>query len=1728
MNEEVADFLKLRMILELFFKQENLKKESKYSKLFIMRTLLQKLKVPVGFLPIFLMVAMLQVDAFSQQCDVIAVDCEIVGCPEETEVFIGSEITPPPPDLPFCGYVYTLPGLSGSGECVTGDYRIELKEYVLYQYNTTPMTQPVGTIASTQAGATNNTVTFPSPGTYVLLYHLFDESATDGDAIPDACCTSTVEVKVAQSIACNDQVQVTMDGECNATITLDMILEGEDGACNYNDHYLMTIDGFGTNETEITIDTPGEYSVTVFTPTGEQCWGSILVEDKISAVLTNCQDFEIFCNQTYEPGDPILDFHVVGPNDTDGTNFPQDSVGTNVFVDSSGDSPDCVSVAVTTTVPSMVDPDVDSLAIGIDSIIFDLTTVGTNQTVQSLEEIAFTLDVPNINTIKACLKAPDGTIIEILDLVSGNTCSESDLDIILRDDAFRTHAVLVSPANCGLGSMHAYCGDYKPLNPLSGFNGVGINGEWVLIIKNFSTTETACITGGSLSIIGDSGTVPYPFDGDVTQTDAQEYLITLPDNNCGPYLASYEDETVSECPGGVIGSGIERTWTVVSQSSGVESMCRQIITINFFPLEDLITPPNYDGTDFAPFFCSQFFDTNGSLITSMLTDEGAPLPSVTGGIEAPFGEIGLCANYGFTYQDQILPICGAFAKKVLREFTLLDWCSGAIRYHTQIIKIVDNDPPIVTAVPDDISINTNNGFTCTADWDIVPPLTVFDCGFSINPDSYAYSVGYLLADDNGEPPVDGEYIMDNVRDDDGDGIPDRILDLPQGRTWIKYTVVDDCGNVGEAFTEVDVIDVNAPNPVCVEFLVLSLGDDGCAHAGAESFDKGSWDNCGVDYFEVRRLDINDDFGPYVDYCCTDFTDAQKLVELRVYDFDGNTNTCIVEVELQNPFGIVWDSTADPVYNFDCEDELPTCDTYMDLFSASHNLDGCPLTITCDGPKQVSEIDDCGNGTFEIIYTASNGTSDDISYTVRLNFSNLDPFDPETDVDWSPLNTGTINGCPDEVTLDPGNANIGRPIVDDSPCGLIAMTYEDQIFDDVENACQKVLRTWTVIDWCTYDPAFPNQEVATFVQVLKINDIELPEFNCSPPVSSIFGEENSCNLNTTPLDTLGILILDESEGFDACSEALDRDYDIEYEIDYNRDGSIDASGTGRNANGIHDYGSHTITWTITDHCGNVNSCSYNFQIEDSKPPTPYCRSTIVTVTMPVGTGSVEVWANEFDLGSTDNVTGECNDNELIFTLVNTITGESSGSNGSLTFDCADMPNGISIEIPLEMYVTDEFGNSDFCAVTLLFQDNENDSCPDDTASRTTVSGNVYTETNDKLPEAMVSITNNFNFSTQMMTPDDGHYAFEEVPMYSDYELVSEKEDVAVNGITTLDLVLIQKHILDLVQLQTPYKIIAADANRSGSVSSLDMVVIRKIILGIEDSFPNDDMPWRFVDSSFEFADVSSPFPYDESINLTDLDHEEANKNFIAVKIGDVNGTAVLNTLVNSAVSRSANYIELNVENLTFEKGDAVEIPVTAANFDEIVGAQFTLMLNTEMVDFNGIEAGAMDVKDQNFGFNYLSEGYVTASWNNLKAVTASEDDVLFTINLIAKQSGSIANVMNINSDVTTAEVYNNTLETMDIQLNINGQTEIIGYELYQNVPNPFGSETKISFKTPVDGMVVLTVFDVNGKLVKKVAQDFNKGTNSIVLSVEDLKAKGIFYYQMEAEGFTATKKMIVLE
>ena len=85
-----------------------------------------------------------------------------------------------------------------------------------------------------------------------------------------------------------------------------------------------------------------------------------------------------------------------------------------------------------------------------------------------------------------------------------------------------------------------------------------------------------------------------------------------------------------------------------------------------------------------------------------------------------------------------------------------------------------------------------------------------------------------------------------------------------------------------------------------------------------------------------------------------------------------------------------------------------------------------------------------------------------------------------------------------------------------------------------------------------------------------------------------------------------------------------------------------------------------------------------------------------------------------------------------------------------------------------------------------------------------------------------------------------------------------------------------------------------------------------------------------------------------------------------------------------------------------------------------------------------------------------------------------------------------------------------------------------YSLSQNYPNPFNPSTTIKFDIAKSGLVKLKVYDISGKMVQElVNENLNAGVYSYSLFASNLSS-GMYFYRLESEGFTDTKKLMLIK
>ena len=1139
----------------------------------------------------------------------------------------------------------------------------------------------------------------------------------------------------------------------------------------------------------------------------------------------------------------------------------------------------------------------------------------------------------------------------------------------------------------------------------------------------------------------------------------------LASDNCSTVtLKSSDIETVYPCAN-LYGKKIVRSWTATDKYGNI-SNCVQTIFVRRASISDVKFPADKIAE------C-------GPGIPRL--PNGAPHPDYSG---YPTGAT--CANMQYYYTDLVFPLCGA-GIKVLRQWVVIDWCSGRDTTGNQTIKVMDTQPPVCTTVPDfSFKIGTD-AMSCTGSFDVPPPVVVFECS------GYDYIVGYKLKDASGNPFLYPVY--DNVTKlfkPDGSYYY-RITGLPKDTSWIVYTITDQCGHSTMCFTEVIVTDDDPPSAICEGHTVVSLGTDGWADVFATSINSGSEDNCGVTKFEVKRLtntcnkpgDLN--FSPKVNFCCDDSNPDPNFyvkVVLRVYDAAGNYNDCVANVKVQDkkPPTIM----CPPNITINCTQNYKNSAlTGRPTFS-----DNCTVRIdSTDSPS----LNVCGRGTVNRVWKATDKQGLSASCTQVITLGDQNPF-TSANITFPP--DLTLNGCT-KADADPDITG-SLPIYTNTDCADIAVSYDDDIFT-VPGACLKILRTWRLIDWCNANQQ--NPVFITYVQKIILNNSVPPVIvsGCTP--KTVISDEQDCQEFMEHSIT----------ATDDCTPVELLKY--KWQIDLKNNGSVDQQGNGSFTSGIYPAGKHKITFTVTDLCNNTTTCSYIFHIRDNKPPTPICLGEVTWVIDQ--NGKAIVWASDFDLKSEDL----CDGSDLKFSF------NAAGNQPSRTFTCADIPNGVLARIPLKMYVFDSDGNFEFCNVTLILQDSPNTNACANT-NNTRILGKISNGLDAGIGNIRVDLDNmNSHTNSYKMSGDDGQFEFEEVTFFDSYTLAPKKNDDLLNGLSTLDLVLIQRHILGQKKLETPHQLICADVNKNKSINIGDLVMLRKALLGTINNF-GDNTSYRFLPLSTQFENPEYPYDFNEKVEIPEVQEDVLNNNFAILKIGDVNKSASYFTQSEDAESRTKP-IEVTATNVEFNAGQTVELPLTIHLDDDIVGMQFTFEYNMDELELIGFTSNNINLSPDNYEINH--NGTASLSWSDVNTKMKKGTPLVKAL-FTAKKRGDMSSV-NISSEQLEAEAYTQDLTTSKLvyRMNEGVSSTKIADSAISTSPNPFSTVTTFQYDVKNAGMVDLRIVDVNGKQVYSKLSDKTPGHYSATITNSDLNdMPGIYYIKLTADGITKSGRIMFVK
>ena len=1220
---------------------------------------------------------------------------------------------------------------------------------------------------------------------------------------------------------------------------------------------------------------------------------------------------------------------------------------------------------------------------------------------------------------------------------------------------------------------------------------------------------------------------------------------------------------------------IKRTFTATDEK-GNSSSCMQFIT-----LTKVLATTGADSEVWLPPFtvpieCDEDFPTLAN---------GHPTPEVAG-FPFVFTASGIFdlnddyCNVGASYEDgaDIVVCDGAY--KFIRTWTIVDWCDP-INFYTypQVIKVGDFTKPVVVCPGEDYDwdgtldplVISTSPFSCTASFEVPLPTVTDNCsGWEV----YSEIVTTVEVDvTNQYGQVTGTALDTiTVRVVEWDAPTRFVSGIPAGNHMFYYVVEDDCGNKTTVYCPFSVRDQIEPVAVCDDQLNISIGGGDFARVFAEDIDEGSWDNCEIDRIEVRRNKFDPInytcgnsfslWGPYVDFFCCD-VGVEIEIQLRVIDKAGNINTCWLNVTPEEkvrpycyaPHNVMVDCDDLP-YDFDPFDT----DQLQDLFGAPSADDNCEATAEELPP--VVDLE-CGFGRIIRRFRAT-----DIHGNQSVNFC-------QQVVDIKEVHNFEIK-FPEDAEAICGVADPDSVIYEEIACDLLAVNHTDEFFSASGDECYKIFRTWKVINWCQYDgegdpltigrdedcdnnpgdecvwvlhrpngytyidrdddETEPNNVPLAFqnicqgfddfwrkveydggfyqyTQIIKVYDDIDPEI--------IFTDQTFCSYDNVDCD--GTV----NYPFEVNENCTPDDLTIKVFLDAGADGTIDlnltATGqfgftlTGTYPNytigGQYPIGCHAFEVHVEDGCGNVTAELLPFCVEDCKSPSPICINGLAIELMPFDVdgddvpdeGRMGIWASDFIASPVFDCTGP-----VKYSMNRSGEAPNIDSTG-IVLTCADTGT-----LVVEIWAWDGAGNSDFCETYILVQDNMG-SCA---GAGPAVAGAINTEEDNAVEGVQVNLSGNANATTT----NTGDYQFADLVEGYDYTITPQLDEGYLNGVSTFDLVLISQHILGVAPLNSPYKMIAADVNNSESITTLDLIQLRKLILSIDTEFANNTS-WRFVEEDYVFPNSANPWveEFPEVININNLSIAGlAAADFVAVKIGDVNLDAETNEFANVEGRTLNGALAFNVAETALKAGNEYTVEFTAAEIATISGYQATLTFNTAAVELVDIISGI--ATEENFGLTFVDEGLITTSWNG-----KATEGVMFSLVLRATTDAQLSEVLGVSSRITKAEAYDNNGEYMDVNIEFtNGTVAAAGFELYQNTPNPFKGETLIGFNLPAAATATLTISDVTGRVLTLTRVDGVKGYNSVVVNSNNLPATGVLYYTVESDDFTATKKMVIIE
>lgn len=647
------------------------------------------------------------------------------------------------------------------------------------------------------------------------------------------------------------------------------------------------------------------------------------------------------------------------------------------------------------------------------------------------------------------------------------------------------------------------------------------------------------------------------------------------------------------------------------------------------------------------------------------------------------------------------------------------------------------------------------------------------------------------------------------------------------------------------------------------------------------------------------------------------------------------------------------------------------------------------------------------------------------------------------------------------------------------------------------------------------------------------------FDETPPTLAIDITDSLCVDTFSCLQqvTLDIVINDY------CQD-LEGSITISWDLD--ADGTIDGS-TNDNAEGLernfpsyrfqHDFpvGRHKFIITAKDDCGNEVSEEVFFNLFDCYVPDLVCSNgelfnlqaltEISDIDNDGEPDAAAVLVEAGDLGSCFQL--ECSDG--LRYSINRVGENPDINRSSLYLKCSDR-----YQTNLEIYVWDQAYNPfciqpdgsvggpnwKSCTVWVFVQD-PNLACPNcGDEEALTIAGTIRTAAEEALAGVEVLLQEE---DISMLTTSAGQYQFR-VEAGVAYTIHAHKNDDTRKGLSTLDLIILQRHVLGMAPLDSAPLLLAADVNFDGQINVQDLLLLQSVILGRIESFPNN-YSWRFVPENWDGSE-----PVNDAIDLEPMQSCMDKADMLAIKIGDLNQSYnSSNITTNIATARNASNKEaLKLKDQEVATGDLSALVMYLPDGARYAGGQISLEWDTQALRYEGFSSEALQeqaLNTQRVAAGELRLSYI-ANWE--------QEQPSLRIKFRANKPGKLSDWIKIcdRCELKT-EVYRQQELTADgveavwvaEQQELEETSPDLSYNaLLQAIPNPAREQIQLGLYVEESQQVQLTITNANGRQMNSTQIHVTKGENRVSVALSDWPA-GVYHYSFLTRQGVLSGKLV---